>query len=486
MSSDEVVIVGAGPNGLFAAAYLARAGVPVRVLESRETIGGGARTEELTIPGFRHDICSAIHPMSLVSPAYRALDLEARGLEWVFSPIELAHPFDDGSAAVLFRSVDETARLMGGDRGAWLDVFAPWLPYADELFADVLRPVRLPRQAGLMAKLGLMGLQSAERLASRFRDPKTRAIFAGSAVHPIVPLEDAGTASFGIILTLTAHVGGWPFARGGSSAIVDALAGVITGNGGAIETSRPVASMRDVGEARAALFDVTPRQLLAIAGDRFRPSYNRKLAAYRYSPGVFKIDWALDGPVSWTAPEARLAATVHLGPTWEDIARCERDVAAGRIPDPPFVLFAQQSLFDPTRAPAGKQTGWAYCHVPHGSTVDMTEAIEAQVERFAPGFRELILARSVRNTAQIEAHNPNMIGGDIAGGANDIGQFLFRPFARWNPYTTPDPDLYLCSASTPPGGGVHGMCGIGAAETFLARQKGDLAGAAVLGRALGR
>jgi phytoene dehydrogenase-like protein len=486
MSSDEVTIVGAGPNGLFAAAYLAREGIPVRVLEARESIGGGARTEEVTIPGFRHDICSAIHPMALVSPVFRELELERRGLAWAWSPIELAHPFDDGSAAVLLRSVEETAATMGRDGGAWIDLFAPLVPFGEELFADLLRPVRLPRQAGLMARFGLTGLQSAERLVSRFHDPKTRAIFAGCAAHPIVPLHRPGTASFGMVLALAAHVGGWPCAVGGSSAIIDALAALVTERGGSIETGRPVTSMRELAEARATLFDVTPRQLLAIAGERFSPSYRRKLAGFRYGPGVFKIDWALDGPVPWTAPEARLAATVHLGPTWDDIARAERDVWEGRVPERPFVLFAQQSLFDPTRAPGGKQTGWAYCHVPHGSTTNMTEAVEAQVERFAPGFRERILARSTRTAAEVEEHNPNMIGGDIGGGANDLFQFLLRPFARWNPYTTPDPSLYLCSASTPPGGGVHGMCGAGAAEEFLARERGDTTSAALLARTLGR
>ena len=486
MSADEVIVVGAGPNGLFAAAILARAGFRVRVLEARASIGGGARTEEVTIAGFRHDVCSAIHPMALVSPAFRELELERRGVHWAWSPIELAHPFDDGSAAVLLRSVEETAGTMGPDRGAWMDLFAPLVPFAEELFADVLRPVRLPRQPGLMARFGLVGLQSAERLVSRFRDPKTRAIFAGCAAHSIVPLDRRGTASFGLVLALAAHGGGWPCARGGSSGIVDALATLVTENGGSIETRHPVASMREVEGARATLFDVTPRQLLAIAGERFSPSYRRKLAAFRYGPGVFKIDWALDGPVPWTAPEARLAATVHLGPTWDDIARTERDVWNGRVPERPFVLFAQQSLFDPTRAPEGKQTGWAYCHVPHGSTVDMTEAIEAQVERFAPGFRDRILARSARTAADVEAHNPNMIGGDIGGGANDLLQFLLRPFARWNPYTTPDPSIYLCSASTPPGGGVHGMCGVGAAEAFLARERGDTTSAVLLARTLGR
>ncbi|HEY0590649.1 MAG TPA: NAD(P)/FAD-dependent oxidoreductase, partial [Thermoanaerobaculia bacterium] len=471
---------------LFAAARLAQAGFRVRVVEARATLGGGARTEEVTLPGFRHDICSAIHPMSVVSPAFRELNLLPGADAWAWSPIELAHPFDDGSAAVLVRSVDETAHHMGVDGRAWIDLFAPFVADAGRLFDDILRPVRLPRLPGLMARFGTIGLQSAERLAARFRDPKTRAIFAGCVAHAIVPLDRPGTASFGLVLLLAGHVAGWPCARGGSSSIVDALAAKIREAGGTLETSRPAASARDLDGARATLFDVTPRQLLAIAGQRLSASYRRRLAAFRYAPGIFKIDWALDGPVPWRAPEARLAATVHLGPAWEDIARAERAVWEGRVPETPFVIFAQQSLFDPSRAPAGKQTGWAYCHVPHGSAADMTERIEAQVERFAPGFRERILARATRTAVDVEAHNPNMIGGDIGGGANDLFQFLLRPFPRWNPYTTSNPNIYLCSASTPPGGGVHGMCGWSAAETFLARESGDTTAAALLARALGR
>lgn len=470
----DVIVVGSGPNGLAAAVMLARAGRNVRVLESASTPGGGTRTEEVTLPGFRHDICSAIHPSALTSPAFRELGILRHGVEWIWSPLELAHPFDDGSAAVLTRSVEETARLFGPDRAAWTDLFRPLVESGPQLFEDLLRPIRLPRHPGLAAWFGLSGLQPAERLVRRFESPKTRAIFAGCAAHAVVPLHFPATASFGMVLALSAHLAGWPFAKGGSSTISRALLAMLEEAGGRLETSTPLLDATAIPRDTAIVFDVTPRQLERIAGVRFPERYRERLRSFRYGPGIFKIDWALDGPVPWTAPECRLATTVHLGATWDEIARAERDAWEGRTPDRPFVLFAQQSLFDPSRAPGGKHTGWAYCHVPHGSTEDMTGRIEAQVERFAPGFRERIMARRTMTTADVERHNPNMIGGDIGGGANDIAQFLMRPFARWNPYTTPDPDVYLCSSSTPPGGGVHGMCGMGAAEAVLRSDDGEI------------
>ncbi|HUP64769.1 MAG TPA: NAD(P)/FAD-dependent oxidoreductase [Thermoanaerobaculia bacterium] len=465
----ESIVIGSGPNGLFAAAKLARAGLPVRIFEARATPGGGTRTEEVTLPGFLHDICSAIHPTALVSPAFRELELEKRGLEWIWAPIELAHPFDDGSAAVLRRSVDETAAGLGADRSAWIDVFRPLVEHSSELFEDLLRPIRLPRHPGLAARFGFLGLRSVRAFASRFQNPKTRAIFAGCAAHAVVPLHFPGTASFGLVLALSAHAAGWPCARGGSVAITNRLLELLSEHGVSLELSSEVRSIDQLPGEGPLFFDVTPRQLLAIAGERFPRGYREQLGSFRYGPGIFKIDWALSGPVPWTAPECRVAATIHLGGTYEEIAESELAVWEGRHAERPFILFAQQSLFDPTRAPEGKQTGWAYCHVPHGSTEDMTDRVENQIERFAPGFRDLILGRKTMTTGDVERHNPNMIGGDIGGGANDLAQFLMRPFIRWNPYTTPDPRIFLCSASTPPGGGVHGMCGFGAVDAYLAR-----------------
>jgi len=464
---NEATVVGSGPNGLFAAVRLAMEGYRVRVVEARPTIGGGARTEEVTLPGYHHDICSAIHPMAIVSPAFRKLSIGLGSEKWAWSSYELAHPFDDGTAATLSRSVEETADSMREDGGQWLRTFEPFIQHAEELLDDALRPVRLPGNPGLMARFGLIGLQSAESFCRRFRRPETRAIFAGCAAHGVVPLDRPATASFGLMLALTAHVGGWPCARGGSARIIDALAERLRALGGTIETDFEARSLADLPAGQPILLDVTPRQLLAIGGRAFPERYRRRLGRFRYGPGIFKIDWALDGPVPWTAPECRLANTVHLGGTFEEIAIAENAAWNGGTPNRPFVLFAQQSLFDPTRAPEGKHTGWAYCHVPHGSTADMTDAIERQVERFAPGFRDRILARTTINTNQLEAHNPNMIGGDIGGGANDLLQFLLRPFPQWNPYRTPLSNVWLCSSSTPPGGGVHGMCGLLAAESVL-------------------
>ncbi len=481
---STAAVVGSGPNGLVAAIRLARAGVRVRVFEAASTPGGGARTEEVTLPGFRSDICSAIHPTGVISPALLDLDLAGHGVRWVWSPVELAHPFDDGSAAVLLRSVDDTARTMGVDRGAWIDLFRPFLDDPLALFDDLLRPIRLPRRPGLMARFGLIGLQSAERLtATRFRDPKTRAIFAGCAAHSVVPLGLTATASFGMVLALSAHVAGWPCAERGSAALTEAFVSILQELGGTVETGLRIDSARELDDD-AVLFDLTPRQVDRIAADALPARYRRRLQRFRYAPGVCKIDWALDGPVPWKTEACRQAMTVHLGGTFEEIAHAEREVWEGRHAERPFVLFAQQSLFDRSRAPEGRQTGWAYCHVPHGSERDMTAEVEGQIERFAPGFRERILARRVMTARDLEEHNPNMIGGDIGGGANDVRQFLTRPFPRWNPYATPDPRLYLCSSSTPPGGGVHGMCGLGAAETALARSRGDVASLLFIDRAL--
>ncbi|MEO8085012.1 MAG: NAD(P)/FAD-dependent oxidoreductase [Ardenticatenales bacterium] len=466
----DAVIVGAGPNGLTAAVTLARAGRRVCVLEANQAIGGGARTATLTLPGFRHDICSAIHPMALLSPAFRALDLEALGVEWIWSPNAMAHPLDDRPAAVLARSIDETAASLGVDAAAYRRLLGPLAAESDALFDALLRPIRVPRRPALMARFGRTALRSAQGLAAaRFSDAAAQALFAGCAAHSVMPLDRLGTASFGLVLLVAAHDVGWPLARGGSATITDALAALLVRLGGEIRTGQRVGSMRDLPDASAVLFDVTPRQLAAIAGDALPSRYVDRMRSFRYGPGVFKIDWALNGPVPWRDEACRRAATVHIGGTMAEIAHAEAEVAAGRHPDRPFVLFAQQSVFDPTRAPAGKHTGWAYCHVPSGSTLDMTAAIERQIERFAPGFSDLVLARSALTAAAHEAMNANMIGGDLGGGANDLWQTLLRPIPRWNPYTTPNPRLFLCSSSTPPGGGVHGMCGHWAAKTALAR-----------------
>ena len=468
----DAVIVGSGPNGLAAAITLAREGLSVLVLEGKDTIGGGARTEQITLPGFHHDICSAIHPMSVVSPLIRALPLAEHGLAWAWSPAAIAHPLDDGSAATLEVDVDATAARLGEDERAYRKLMTSFAAVAGKVFDDILRPIAAlppPKHPITLARFGLLGLQSAVRLAKRFKTPHARALFAGSAAHSFLPLEHVGSSSFGLALMLAGHATGWPAAQGGSVAIVRAMASYLKSLGGEIRTGHVVQSLRDVPESRAVLFDVSPRQLANIAGDALPSSYVKKLRRFRHGPGAFKVDWALDGPIPWKNAECARSATVHVGGTLEEIAEHERAAFHGTMTDKPFVLCAQQSMFDPTRAPEGKHTGWAYCHVPNGWDGDATERIERQIERFAPGFRDRILAKHTINTAQYEKHNPNMIGGDIAGGANTMLQFLTRPFPRLDPYSTPNRRLYLCSSSTPPGGGVHGMCGYWGAKSALKR-----------------
>lgn len=467
----DAVVVGAGPNGLAAAIVLARQGLSVEILEANETIGGGARTEELTLPGFRHDVCSAIHPMAVVSPFFKTLPLADFGLQWREAPYAIAHPLDDGRAAVLELSLDATADGLGPDGHAYRRLMMPFARNAEALFDEILRPIRLlPRHPLVLARFGLDGLRSARALVkSRFQGDMARSLISGCAAHSFLPLDWAGSASFGLVLALAGHATGWPVARGGSDSIITALAGYFRSLGGTITTSRRVRSMRDVPASRCVLFDLSPRQLADIAGDELSSHYVRRLRHFRYGPGVFKVDWALDGPIPWSAPQCHRASTVHVGGTVDEIAGHEAAVWKGQSSGRPFVLVAQQSLFDETRAPSGKHTGWAYCHVPSGSTEDMTEAIEAQIGRFAPGFRDRILARHTMNTAQFEGHDANFIGGDIAGGANTLLQFLARPFPSFNPYATPNPRLFLASSSTPPGGGVHGMCGYWAGTTALKR-----------------
>lgn len=466
----DAIVIGSGPNGLAAAITLARAGRSTLVIEAEETIGGGMRSSELTLPGYTHDICSAIHPLGVSSPFFRTLPLAEHGLEWIYPPAPLAHPFDDGTAALLNRSIDETGETLGIDSRAYKKLMQPLTDDWEKLSVELLAPPHVFRHPIAMARFGQRAIRSAVGLArSLFKGERAQGLFAGLAAHSILPLERMMTASFGLVLGAAGHAIGWPLPRGGSQQIAYAMASYLKSLGGEVITSRRVRSMKDLPRHRAALFDVTPRQLLKIAGDLFSGRYRRSLERYRYGPGSFKIDLALDGPIPWKAKECVRAATVHLGATIAEISASESAVWKGQHSERPYVLVAQQSLFDETRAPAGKHTAWAYCHVPNGSEFDMTERIEAQIERFAPGFRDLITGRSVMGPMRFEQHNANYIGGDIGGGANDLRQLFARPALRLNPYATPARGVYICSSSTPPGGGVHGMCGYYAALAALRR-----------------
>ena len=468
----DAVVVGSGPNGLAAAVALAQAGHSVCVFEAKETIGGGARSMALTLPGFLHDICSAIHPLGMGSPFMRTLPLEQYGVSWIQPPMPLAHPLDDGSAVLLARSIEETAETLSccEDARAYRQIMTPLVadwPMLAEAFLGPLRPQSM-RHPLALSRFGLKALRSARGLARQlFRGERTRALFAGLSAHSMLPMEQPPSAAFGLMLAIAGHALGWPIPRGGSQQIVEALAAYLRSLGGEIVTGVEVKNLRQLPTSHVVLCDITPRQLVRIAGEQLPESYQRALLRYRYGPGAFKIDYALDGPIPWKAPECLLAGTVHLGWSLEEIALSERQIWHGEPPTRPYVLIAQQSLFDPTRAPQGKQTVWAYCHVPNGCTFDMKERIEEQIERFAPGFRERILARHVTTPAQLEAYNANYIGGDINGGASDLLQLFTRPLPRIVPYSTPNERIYICSSSTPPGGGVHGMCGYYAAQAAL-------------------
>jgi len=464
-------VVGAGPNGLSAAVELARHGKSVLLVEARDTVGGGTRSEELTLPGFIHDVCSAIHPTGITSPFFDMVPLGEHGLEWVHPEVPLAHPLDDGSAAILARSVTETAGSLGGDAAAYRHMMEPLVADWPLVRRQVLGPiVRPPRHPLAMGRFGLKAMLPAQRLAGRFQGDRARALLAGLAAHSVAPLNRPFTAGVGLTLGIAGHVAGWPMARGGSQRIADALASLLISLGGEIRTGTRVDSLADLPPASVYVLDVVPRAALSIAGDRISGRRRSEMAAFRHGPGVFKVDWALDGPIPWANERVAAAGTVHVGGTLEEIAVAEADTEDGYHPDRPFVLLAQQSLFDTTRAPAGAHTAWAYCHVPSGSTVDMTDRIEAQVERFAPGFRDRILQRHTIDPAGLELRNANLVGGDIAGGAITVRQLLARPTVHWDPYRVGD-GVYLCSASTPPGAGVHGMCGYRAAVDAL----GDLA-----------
>jgi phytoene dehydrogenase-like protein len=464
----DAIVIGSGPNGLAAAITLARAGCAVLVYEANETVGGGARSAPLTLPGFVHDVCSSIHPLAVISPVFRGLPLHEYGLEWLSSPAALAHPFDDGTTVLLDQSIELTGQTLGEDAPAYRQLMAPLVTSWDHLEDFLLGPLQAPRHLLALLRFGYRGLRSARGLAECvFTGESARGFFAGLAAHAIMPLERLPSAAFGLLLGMLGHIVGWPWPRGGAQRISDALAAYLRVLGGEIRTGIHIASVDELPTARAVLCDVTPRQLLQMAGHRLPATYRRQLQRYRYGPAAFKVDWALDGPIPWRAVACTRAATVHVGGTLAEIASAERAAWEGRFSSQPFVLVAQQSLFDPTRAPAGKHVAWAYCHVPNGSIFDMTASIERQIERFAPGFRERILARSVLPPAGLERYNPNYIGGDINGGVQDLWQLFTRPTIRLVPYATPTKGLYICSSSTPPGGGVHGMCGYFAARAAL-------------------
>ena len=464
----EAFVIGSGPNGLTAAIVLAKAGIQTTLLEAQKVVGGGMRSAELTLPGFLHDVCSAIHPMGLSSPAFLSFPLAEHGLSWIDPPLPVAHPFDDGSAAVLERSLEQTGARLGADGRAYTQAVRPWIDQWPELTREILQPlIHWPSHPLLLAGFGLAALWPAASTARRrFASEAARALFAGIAGHSVLPLEAPGSASFGWVLAVAAHAAGWPVPRGGSQRIANALASYFTSLGGRVETGARVQTIDQFDSTSLVMCDVTPRQFAVLASRRLPSGFQRQLHRYRYGPGVFKLDWALSAPIPWRARECAQASTIHVGGTLDEIAASERAAWEGRTDERPFLIVTQSSLFDDLRAPARKHTAWAYCHVPNGSAIDMTETMENQIERFAPGFRDCILARHTLSPKAIEERNENLIGGDITGGAQDLRQLLLRPTHML--YRTPLDNVYLCSSSTPPGGGVHGMCGYNAARTALA------------------
>ena len=464
----DAVVIGSGPNGLSAAIALAQAGCKVVVFEANDTIGGGARSAELTLPGFTHDVCSAVHPWGLASPFWSTLPLASQGLEWIHAPVTIGHPLDDGSAVTSVRSLEATAGALGRDAAAYKKMLGAVVRDWPRISSAVLGPPAVPRHPFALATFGLRALRSINGLmAGAFKDERARSLLAGIAAHDMLPLDRALTAGVGLTMGALAHISGWPIARGGSQKIANALAAHLKGLGGEIVTGTRVTDIDTLPPAKIVMCDLSPKPLLAIAGHKLPAGYRRTLERYRYGMGVFKVDWALADMIPWTSADCRGAGTLHLGGTSKEISDAEQQTWDGHSPDRPFVLLSQPSLFDPSRAPAGKHVAWGYCHVPHGSTVDMLERVERQIERFAPGFRERVLARSVTTPAQLEANNGNLVGGDIAMGVPDVRQFFTRP--TWRNYSTPVKGLYICSASTPPGPGVHGMCGYHAARRALRR-----------------
>lgn len=464
----KACVIGAGPNGLAAAITLAQSGVQVEVFEAEATPGGAMRSMELTLPGFFHDFGAAVYPLGVGSPFFSSLPLLKHGLEWIHSPAPLAHPLDDGTAVVLERDLDSAAASLGPDGKTWGKLMRPFVEHWSEFAPEVLRPpLKIPRHPLLMARFGVNALLSAKTIASRFRVARTRALFAGLAAHSFLALDEPLSGALGLLMAIPAHAVGWPVPRRGAQAITNALCEYLSTLGGKVITSSRIASLESLSGYDAILCDVSPSQLVAIADNRLSDGYRHRLKNFRYGPGAFKVDYSLSQPIPWKAPDCSRAATVHLGGSFEEIAASEKAVRSGKSSEQPFVLLAQPTLFDSSRAPAGKHTAWAYCHVPNGSQVDMLQRIEAQIERFAPGFRDVLLARHVLNPANLEAMDANLVGGDIGGGIVDLHQFLFRPTRRL--YATSAKDIFICSASTPPGGGVHGMCGYHAAKMALSR-----------------
>lgn len=466
----DAIVIGSGPNGLAAAVALAQGGASVLVLEAKDEVGGGTRTAELTLPGFHHDVCSAVHTTGILSPFFRSLPLQDHGVRWISPKASVAHPLDDQPAVIMWASLEETCAELGADAGSYRALVEPFLENPEGFFHDVLAPLGVPDHPAMFLRFGIKAMWPASVFARwTFQQSRGRALFAGCAAHSILPLGKLFTAALGVIFAIAGHAEPWPVAQGGSRTISMALASILRGLGGEIRTGVKVTSLDELPAARVVLFDTSPDQLASIAAASLPARYRRRLERYRYGPGAFKLDWALDGPIPWRDPRCRLASTVHLGGTLSEIAASEAATFKGSHPERPYVLLCQQSELDPSRAPAGQHTGYAYCHVPSGSTVDMTQAIENQVERFAPGFKDRIVARHSMNARDFQRYNPNYVGGAVTGGAADVFQLFTRPVARLDPYTTPDPRLFICSASTPPGGGVHGMCGYHAAQSALRR-----------------